>query len=362
MSRSFSELAERYSQLLGARASWFLPAAHVPEAMAKLGLVGPSDVLVACADDFEQAIRACFPGTPVRFVGEPAADAFLEASGMGTRAEEGGPTSEPAHHASYAHAAGAQGARLFWFVNSIGCRGLRVPDLRLLGRAAQTAGAILVVDNTVASHIGCHPLALGAHICLEALDRVCEGRAPRKLVALSVARSVVGRGRRQRTDPLAEEAYLLLAMRLGQGAAPAGGLTADEIGCIDHGLYTFAIRMQLHMDGARVLAEYLAAHPAVPEVAYPGLKGHPDRAHAGNVLEHGFGPAIDLRLPAPVRAQSLISVVAPSFRSAPAGGALTRVSALEGPDGSLVRIFVGREDPLELVDSFERALSMLGGA
>ena len=72
---------------------------------------------------------------------------------------------------------------------------------RALGRAAREAHALPVVDNTVASAFGCDPLRLGAALSLEALDRVCAGKAPRKLVAASVARSQL---KRHRVDAAAE--------------------------------------------------------------------------------------------------------------------------------------------------------------
>lgn len=395
MARSFSELAEAYTRAQGARASWFVAARHVPDALAKLGIVGPADRLVVCADDFEQAFRTGFPGERLRFIGEPSAAAFLAASGAGEgraadadaaagsesdapslpvissfsdasgeagtvgRAREGRGSGAPvAHHASYAHAAGASAEHLFWFVNAIGCRGLRVPDLRELARAAQGAGAILIVDDTVPSCFGCAPLELGAHIVLEALDRVAAGAMATRTVALAVARSVTGRGRRQRTDPVAEDAYLVLAQRLGQGAAPAPEIPLEDLAALDRGLASLSARMQAHMDNARAIAEYLACHPRVPSVSYPGLKSHPDHAVAANVLRHGFGPAVDFELPAPVTAASLIAVCDPAFRAAPAGGPCTRLSARDGAEARFIRLFAGVDDPLDIVDSLDQALRM----
>ena len=98
----------------------------------------------------------------------------------------------------------AEGPHLWWFVNSIGGFGLRVPDLRALGRAAREAHALLVVDNTVASIFGCDPLRLGAVLSLEALDRVFAGEAPRKLVVASVGRSQL---KRHRVDAAASAAH-----------------------------------------------------------------------------------------------------------------------------------------------------------
>ena len=110
-------------------------------------------------------------------------------------------------------------------------------DLRALGRAAREAHALLVVDNTVASAFGCDSLRLGSALSLEALDRVCAGDAPRKLVAVSVARSQL---KRHRVDAAAECAHTLLE---GCGLAKFE-LTADEAGVLERGLDSLDVRMQ----------------------------------------------------------------------------------------------------------------------
>ncbi len=177
----------------------------------------------------------------------------------------------------------------WWFVNSIGGFGLRVPDLRALGRAARDARALLVVDNTVAGVFGCDPLRLGAVLSLEALDRVCAGKAPRKLVAASVARSQL---KRHRVDAAAECAYALLE---GCGLAKLN-LPADEAGVLERVLELLHTRMQAHFDRARALAEYLAANEMVRDVRYPGLSSHPDHAVATGILEHGSSLQLNLTL------------------------------------------------------------------
>ena len=171
------QLEEAWAIRAGARAARLVSASHVPAALSLLGIVRPSDRLVAFADDFADAFARGFDGCDVALVGEPAAATFAAASeGFVASFDDGG-------------------SHLWWFVNSIGGFGLRVPDLRALGRAAREAHALLVVDNTVAGVFGCDPLRLGAALSLEALDRVCAGEAPRKLVAVSVARSQLKRHR-----------------------------------------------------------------------------------------------------------------------------------------------------------------------
>lgn len=314
----------------GAREARLLAVPHVPAGLSQLGIVRPGDRLVAFADDFVDAFASGFDCCDVALVGSPSAEAFAAAS-------EG-------FDASF----DAEGPHLWWFVNSIGGFGLRVPDLRTLGRAAREAHALLVVDNTVASAFGCDPLRLGAVLSLEALDRVCAGNASRKLVAVSVARSQF---KRHRVNAAAECAHALLE---GRGLAKLD-LPADEAGVLERGLDSFEARMQAHFDRARALAEYLAANEKVRNVRYPGLSSHPDHAVATGILEHGFGPAVEFDL-IERSACELFDALPEEFRTSPAGGAATRLSAPRGKQRSTVRLFAGTDNPLVVASTLDNAL------
>lgn len=324
------QLEEAWALRTGAREARLLAAPHVPAALSLLGIVRPGDRLVAFADDFTDAFAHGFDGCDVALVGSPSAEAFAAAS-------EG-------FDASF----DAEGPHLWWFVNSIGGFGLRVPDLRALGRAAREAHALLAVDNTVAGVFGCDPLRLGAALSLEALDRVCAGKAPRKLVAVSVARSQL---KRHRVDAAAECAHALLE---GRGLAKLD-LTADEAAVLERGLDSIDVRMQAHYDRARALAEYLAANEMVYNVRYPGLSSHPDHEVATGILEHGFGPAVEFHL-IERSAGELFNALPGEFRTSPAGGPTTRLSAPRGKQGSTIRLFAGTDDPLVVASALDNAL------
>lgn len=327
------QLEETWAVRTGARETCLVAASHVPAALSLLGIVRPGDRLVAFADDFADAFARGFDACDVVLVGEPSVAAFAAAS-------EG-----------FATAFDAEVPHLWWFVNSIGGFGLRVPDLRALGRAAREAHALLVVDNTVASAFGCDPLRLGAALSLEALDRVCAGEAPRKLVAVSVARSQL---KRHRVDAAAECTHALLE---GCGLAKLD-LTADEADVLERGLDSLDARMQAHFDRARALAEYLAANEMVRNVRYPGLGSHPDHAVATGILEHGFGPAVEFDL-IERSAGELFDTLPGEFRTSPAGGATTRLSAPRGKQGSTIRLFAGTDDPLVVASTLDNALRKL---
>ena len=324
------QLEEAWAARAGAREARLVAALHVPAGLSQLGIVRPGDRLVAFADDFVDAFASGFDCCDVALVGLSSAEAFAAAS-------EG-------FDASF----DAEGPHLWWFVNSIGGFGLRVPDLRALGRTARETHALLVVDNTVAGVFGCDPLRLGAVLSLEALDRVCAGKAPRKLVAASVARSQL---KRHRVDAAAECAHALLE---GCGLAKLD-LPADEAAVLDRGLDSLDVRMQAHFDRARALAEYLAANEMVRNVRFPGLSSHPDHAVATGILEHGFGPAVEFDL-IERSAGELFDALPGEFRTSPAGGATTRLSAPRGKQGSTVRLFAGTDNPLIVAATLDNAL------
>ena len=324
------QFEEDWTLKVGAREARLVVAPHVPAALSQLEVVRSGDRLVAFADDFADAFACGFGGCDVAMVGEQTVDAFATAS--------------DGFDASF----DAEGPHLWWFVNSIGGFGLRVPDLRALGRAAREAHALLAVDNTVASVFGCDPLRLGAVLSLEALDRVCAGEAPRKLVAASVARSKL---KRHRVDAAAECAHALLE---GCGLS-ALDLSDDVSGVLERGLSSLDARMQAHFDRARALAEYLAANEMVCNVRYPGLTSHPDHAVATGILEHGFGPAVEFDLIGRT-AGELFDALPVGFRTSPAGGQTTRLSAPRGKQATTIRLFAGTDDPLQVAATLDSAL------
>lgn len=324
------EFEEAWGERARAREARLLAASHVPAALSLLGIVRPGDRLVAFADDFADAFSCGFGGCDVTLVGEPSVAAFEAASEGVVASFE------------------VEGSHLWWFVNSLGGFGLRVPDLRALGQAARACGALLVVDNTVASVFGCDSLRLGAVLSLEALDRVCAGEGPRKLVAVSVARSQL---KRHRVDAAAECVHALVDGR----ELPSLALDDDEADVLERGIDSLDARMQAHVDRARALAEYLAANEMVRNVRYPGLASHPDHAVAMGILEHGFGPAVEFDL-IERTAGDLFDALPDEFRTSSAGGASTRLSAPRGKQGITIRLFAGTDNPLHVAATLDNAL------
>ncbi|SHJ11533.1 Cystathionine beta-lyase/cystathionine gamma-synthase [Hymenobacter daecheongensis DSM 21074] len=145
---------------------------------------------------------------------------------------------------------------------------LRVADLRRLAAECHVHGLKLVVDNTFASPVITRPLALGADIVLHSVTKYISGHS-------DVTAGVV----------VAADAEV--AARLKQiGVFYGLTLSPMESWLAVRGLKTLRIRMREHSYNALVVAQFLAAHPRVRQVNYPGLETHPQHALA---LEQGAG-------------------------------------------------------------------------
>lgn len=385
---AYSQVAAAYAQAAGARATWLVRARNAFEVIAKTGMVGAHDRLVVYGDTALDRCLDVHPWQNVSVVDELTCDAFVQAGAM-SHAEEAErarlvPEGSPA---SYAHPAGMAADRLFWLVPSVGGPQLRTADLRAFSRAAQEAGALLIVDNTLMTVYGCHPLMQGAHICIENLDAMVDAPLDEPVVAVSVARSLARRGRRHLADPRAEDAHRLLSFGFGSPdvvepqSAPAG----EDLTAIDAALDSLAARMQPRFDGANAIASYLSCHAAVGCVRYPALSTHPDHLLAPTVLEHGFGPAVSFCLrgaPAEsMRAQATRFAAlfeeargasAESFAAASTGESVvsdapvsafgktcrTRIVPTADSKTCCLRLYMGTEHPLSIVDSLDQALRL----
>lgn len=366
-SHSVSEVARSYAVAAGARATWLVRARDAVDVLAKTGLISAHDGLVVYADVERGRIAEAFRWQHVSFASAPTAVAMRAASERCdshlSEEERLVPQGSPA---SYAHPAGISADRLFWLVPALGGMHLRVADLRALAVAAREVGAFLIVDNTAPTVFGCHPLALGAHIVIESLDAIASAYIEHPVAAVSVARSLGGRGRRHLADPRAEDAFRLLTFSLGDPDEISDPLRpADaDLAAIDTALEMLAVNMQPHFDAAHAVAEYLSCHRAVGHVWYPALATHPDRSLAPTVLEHGFGSAVDFcptgcaRESAESRALRLRdawNTVRPPRAEAPFA---TRVAPIVHEQDACLRIVMGIEDPLDIVDSLDQALRL----
>jgi cystathionine gamma-synthase len=135
------------------------------------------------------------------------------------------------------------------------------------------------------------------------------------------------------------------------------------------GLKTLEVRMRRHCDNAAQVAEFLAGHPAVSQVLYPGLAEHPGHEVAARQMR-GFGGMVSVRMRGGAEAahklcsRTEIFILAESLGGVESliehPGAMTHASTagsqLEVPD-DLVRLSVGIEDPADLLSDLREALA-----
>src|SRR5581483_4850866 len=217
---------------------------------------------------------------------------------------------------------------------------VRVPPLREVVAFARDHGLTSVVDNTFASPVNLRPLDLGFDLCWHSATKYLNGHSD--LVAGCISGSAEWIERVRHT----------LNLYGGTLDPHAGFLLA-------RGLKTLGLRVRAQNHNASTLAAYLDGHPSIAAVNYPGLPGHPDRAHAAGLLS-GFGGMLSVRPAGGVEAAETllknlrIPYVAPSLGGVeslvtrPAvtshGGMTPQARAAAGITDDLIRISCGIED------------------
>ncbi|WP_040812414.1 cystathionine gamma-synthase [Nocardia concava] len=227
---------------------------------------------------------------------------------------------------------------------------LNIGDIAALAEVAHAGGAKLVVDNTFASPYLQQPLLLGADIVLHSTTKYLGGHS-----------DVVG-GALITNDQELDTKFAFL--QNGAGAVPG----PTDAFLTMRGIKTLALRMDRHCDNAETIAEFLANHPKIAQVIYPGLPEHPGHTVAQKQMRR-FGGMISVRVHGGKEAaldfcsKTKIFTLAESLGGVESliehPGAMTHAStagsALEVP-ADLVRLSVGIEDISDLLADIERAL------
>jgi cystathionine beta-lyase/cystathionine gamma-synthase len=160
-------------------------------------------------------------------------------------------------------AAAAAGAALV-VVETVSNPQLAVADIAAVAAAAHAGGA-RVVDNTVATPLGCRPLDLGADLVVHSATKYLNGHSDALGGVLAGSAELIGEVARRALDT-------------GATMAP------DTAWLVRRGLRTLHLRLERHAQNAAAVAAFLAAHPRVATVRYPGLPSDPQHAVASRVL------------------------------------------------------------------------------
>ncbi len=227
---------------------------------------------------------------------------------------------------------------------------LSIADIAAIAALGRDSGAAVAVDNTFASPALQQPLTLGADVVVHSTTKYIGGHS-----------DVVG-GALVTNDEDLDAAFGFLQNSAGAVPGPFDAYLTMR------GLKTLVLRMQRHCDNATAVAEFLAGHPAVSAVLYPGRPEHPGHEIAARQM-HGFGGMVSVRMRDGRRAaeklcaDTEVFILAESLGGVESliehPGAMTHASAagslLEVPD-DLVRLSVGVEDVADLLADLEQAL------
>jgi len=236
---------------------------------------------------------------------------------------------------------------------------LKLADVPRWAEIAHRAGAALIVDNTFATPYLCRPLQHGADYVVHSATKYLGGHGD--LLAGVVVTSAARRATLNEINKLV-----------------GGNLGPQEAWLALRGLKTLPLRVQRQCDNAARIAHWLAGHPAVTRVNYPGLAEHPQHALARRLLERGafgamisfelregrrervfrFMEALRLVLPATTLGDVYSLVLYPAGTSHRALDAEARRRI--GIGDGLVRLSVGIEDPDDIIADLDQALRATG--
>jgi cystathionine gamma-synthase len=224
---------------------------------------------------------------------------------------------------------------------------LALTDLLAVAMLAHEAGAICVCDNTWATPALQRPLALNCDVVMHATTKYIGGHSDMLGGALVF----------KRNDALAQRVRQLQGL---------GGAVAAPFDCYLalRGLKTLGVRMRAQTQTARLIADFLADHPAVEAVYFPGLATHPAAMLARQQMDApGAMLSVQVRGDA-ATALGFISRLRVFARATSLGGVESLIehrATVEGPasatPANLLRLSVGLEHPDDLIDDLAMALA-----
>jgi cystathionine beta-lyase/cystathionine gamma-synthase len=230
---------------------------------------------------------------------------------------------------------------------------MHLTDLAAVAELARSRGTVLAVDNTFATPVFQRPIELGTELVVHSTTKYLNGHS-----------DMVGGVVVTTRDDLAER---LAFIQNAAGAVP-GPL---DCWLTLRGTKTLPVRMAQHDRSGRRIAQWLAEHPRVERVYYPGLPDHPQHELACRQMK-GFGGMISLELGSLKRAKNVVEGTKLFALAESLGGVeslighpatMTHASVPQamreemGLTDGLVRLSVGIEDTDDLIADLDQALA-----
>ncbi len=231
---------------------------------------------------------------------------------------------------------------------------LNVVDIEAVCKIAREHGILSCVDNTFSSPFLQTPLDLGADIVMHSATKYLGGHSDVILGAVIV-----------KDEVLAQQLYFL---QNAVGAVPG----PHDCFLVLRGIKTLHLRVERACKNAKKIAKFLAAHPKVKHVYYPGLKNHPGYMIASRQMKfYGAMVSFVLQKDSLEDALKVLSGTALFTLAESLGGveslighpasmthaSIPREERLKvGLSDSLIRLSVGVEDVEDLIEDLENAL------
>jgi len=232
---------------------------------------------------------------------------------------------------------------------------MEITDITAAARLAHKHGALLAVDNTFMSPYFQRPLELGADLVIHSTTKYLNGHSD------GIGGAVI-----------LNDAELAARLKFIQNAAGAI-LGPFDSWLVLRGVKTLAVRMERHNSNGLAVARYLAEHPKVKKVYYPGLPSHPQHELAKNQMT-GFGGMLAFETGSLENARTVLKSFRLCSLAESLGGVETLIShpatmthAIVPPEerqrlgitDGLVRISVGIEDVEDLIADLDQALASI---
>ena len=231
---------------------------------------------------------------------------------------------------------------------------MNIIDIVAVSELAKKYNLMLAVDNTFATPYLQQPLALGADIVMHSATKYLGGHSDVVMGALVV-----------KDSEIADQLYFI------QNASGAVCGPMDSF-LVLRGIKTLHVRMQRHCENGRVIAEYLASHPSVEKVYWPGFESHPNHEVAKKQMTD-FGGMISF-VPKGAKYEDAIRIVE-RLKVFTLAESLGGVESLAGHPASmthasipkeireqsgvvdaLIRLSVGIEDSDDLIEDLRQAI------
>ncbi|WP_264783770.1 methionine gamma-lyase [Escherichia fergusonii] len=231
---------------------------------------------------------------------------------------------------------------------------LSLVDIAAVADIAHQSGVILIVDNTFMSPYCQQPLTLGADIVIHSLTKYINGHG-------DVIGGVI----------IGKQEFIDQARFVGLKDITGGCLSPFDAWLTLRGVKTLGIRMERHCQNALRIAHYLASHPVITQVWYPGLPSHPQyilgkkqMSLPGGVISFEIAGgletgrrminSVELCLLAVSLGDTETLIQHPASMTHSPFAPEERLEA--GITDGLIRLSVGLEDPEDIINDLDQAI------